>query len=175
MRTLVHERIAAPFGLRSVAYRPQGSVPGPHPREYSVRKDGRLVESTGWYRAGEGAAGGIVATAADEGRFLQALMTGRLLAPRQLRAMLTPTAVSQNYGFGLMRIPTACAGGTAYQHGGASYSSVGSVIVSPNGLRVAVVLANGNTLSRGRAAGAKLDPRASEALYAASLRLYCAA
>jgi D-alanyl-D-alanine carboxypeptidase len=113
---------------------------------------------------------GIVADAADEGRFLTALMQGRLLRPAELAAMKTTTPASGNYGLGIERRASGCAG-LVHQHGGAHYATTSAVFVSGDGKRVAVLLLNGNTLI----GGSTLDPRAGNAVVAAANRLYCAA
>ena len=114
--------------------------------------------------SGAGAAGGIVANARDEARFLRALMQGELLGPAQLEAMLTPPeGIASGYALGLGVTDTPC--GVAYTHngGGAGYKT--SVLVSRDGERVAVLLLNGNTQ----------DGRVDAAAYTAAERLYCAA
>ncbi len=170
LATLFRRRIIAPLGLTSAEYKPQGEVGGPHPRDYSVHLNGKLVDATGWYRLGDGAGAGIVSDAADEGRFLTGLMQGKLLRPAELTAMKTPTAASGNYGLGLERRASGCAG-IVFQHGGASYATTSSIFVSGDGKTVAVVLLNGNTL----VIDSTLDPRAGNAVVAAANRLFCAA
>ena len=170
LAALYRQRIIEPLGLASVGFKPQGETGKGDPRDYSVRLNGTLVDATGWYRLGGGAAGGIVANAGDEAHFLTALMQGRLLQPAELQAMKTTTPASGNYGLGLERRQSGCAG-VAYQHGGASYSTTSSILVSGDGTRVAVVLLNGNTL----VIDSTLDPRAGNAAVAAAARLFCAA
>lgn len=119
---------------------------------------------------GEGAGAGIVADAADEGRFLAALMQGKLLRPAELEAMKTTTAASGDYGLGIVVRASGCAG-LVYQHAGARYATTSAVFVSGDGKRVAAVLLNGNTLL----GGSTLDPRAGNAVVVAANRLYCAA
>jgi D-alanyl-D-alanine carboxypeptidase len=168
LERLYRERIFAPLGLHSARYEPQ-AYRGPRPREYSVRPGGELVDATGWYRLGEGADSGMVSDAADVGRFLTALMRGRLLPPAELTAMLTPTAASAaSYGLGIELVPTRC--GAAYAHGGSSFASRTRVLVSRDGRRVAVLLLNGHVLLRNLTP----DPRADDAVDAAAERLFCA-
>jgi D-alanyl-D-alanine carboxypeptidase len=112
----------------------------------------------------------MVSDAADEGRFLTALVRGRLLGPAELTAMLTPsTASAASYGLGIELVPTRC--GAAYAHGGASFATRARALVSRDGTRVAVLLLNGRVLRSGRT----LDPRADAAVDAAAERLFCAA
>jgi D-alanyl-D-alanine carboxypeptidase len=69
-----------------------------------------------------GAAGAVVSTAHDWGRFLTALLSGRLLPPAQLRQMKTVVPVDPahpsagSYGLGLARLDTPC--GPVYGHTG---------------------------------------------------------
>ena len=170
LASLFHERISAPLKLGSAAYAPQGEVPGAHPLEYSIRPDGKAVEATGWYRLGDAAGSGIVSDARDEGRFLAALMKGRLLPAAELAELETPSRPNANYALGIGISTTGCAG-SDFQHTGAEYSSLASVLVSPDGSRVAVVLLNGNVSG----ASGQLDPSAAATVAAAALRLYCAA
>lgn len=166
LERLYRERIAGPLGLASAKYEPQRAPT----REYSVRAGGRLVDATGWYRQTEGADSGMVSDAADEGRFLTALMQGELLRPTELTAMLTPSVASgATYGLGIELVATRC--GAAYEHGGSSFATRTRVLVSRDGKRVAVLLLNGHVLLR----GSRFDPRADAAVDAAAERLYCAA
>jgi D-alanyl-D-alanine carboxypeptidase len=166
LERLYRERIVEPLTLRSAAYQPQR----PSTREYSLQPGGKVVDATGWYRQTEGADSGIVSNASDEGRFLAALMQGRLLRPAQLTAMLAPSIASgSSYGLGVEIIPTRC--GVAYAHGGSSFGTRARVLVSRDGGRVAVLLLNGHVLLRGMT----FDARADAAVDAAAERLYCAA
>ena len=170
LASLFHERISEPLRLGSAVYAPQGAVPGAHPLEYSIRPAGKTVEATGWYRVGDAAGSGIVSDARDEGRFLAALMKGRLLPAAELAEIETPSRANATYALGIGISTTGCAG-SDFQHTGAEYSSLGSVLVSPDGSRVAVVLLNGNVADR----SGTLDPSTVEAVAGAALRLYCAA
>ena len=159
---LYDERIIKPLKLKSAAYNPQGSITGQHPRGYLRQPDGTLIDVTAWH-GGIGAEGGIVASAHDEARFLQALMQGKLLGPQQLGAMkTTDTALGSSYALGLVVDRTPC--GVAYQHNGGGAGFKTSVFVSGDGARVAVLLLNGNN--------GHTD--ADSTVYAAAKRLYCA-
>jgi D-alanyl-D-alanine carboxypeptidase len=166
--TLFQRRIVEPLGLRSAAYAAQSEPPQPHPRGYTVGPDGKLTDATGGYRLFEGASGGMNANARDEARFLRALMQGKLLRPAQLAEMEIPSSANPAYALGIA-IAATCTG-NAYQHGGAAFTSKSSVLVSPDGKRVAVVLLNGDTVTDGRT-----DPRAGAIADAAAQKLYCAA
>ncbi len=85
--------------------------------------DGKLLDLSRWDRAdGDGKAdGGIVSTATDIGKFLQALMTGQLLAPATLEAMKSIQLEGCDnydceYGLGLSLYRTSA--GIAFGHSG---------------------------------------------------------
>jgi D-alanyl-D-alanine carboxypeptidase len=92
-----------------------------------------LSPTWGW------AAGGIVSDGDDVTRFYAALLSGKLLRPRQLRAMLT-MADGSNYGLGLARFQTGC--GTAYGHVGDFIGWRTVAYARPHGRRAAVVMVN---------------------------------
>ena len=71
-----------------------------------------------WSRAtpSPGRPAGLVSTADDVTRFYEALLGGRLLPPRLLAAMETPSARRVTYGLGLLVAETPC--GRAYGHEG---------------------------------------------------------
>ena len=97
-------------------------------------------------------------------------MQGRLLPAAELAELETASRPNANYALGIGISTTDCAG-SDFQHTGAEYSSLGSVLVSPDGSRVAVVLLNGDVADR----SGQLDPSTAEAVAGAALRLYCAA
>jgi D-alanyl-D-alanine carboxypeptidase len=157
--------IIRPLGLKSAAYAPGGAIAGPHPTGYSVRRGGKAVAATAWGTGGLAAQGGIVANARDEARFLVALMSGELLAPRLLHALKTPTAASARYGLGT-GVTDACGSRAAvYTHNGGGLAWSSSVAVSGDGSRVAVLLLNGRTA----------DQRGDARYASALVKLYCAA
>jgi D-alanyl-D-alanine carboxypeptidase len=166
---VLEQRLSRPLRLTSAAYVPGGEVGAPHPLDYSVGPDGTVLEATDYYRADEGASGAMIANARDDAHFLTSLMQGRLLPPAELAAMRTPSAANPGYGLGIGIITTGCHI-TAYEHGGASYSTTSAALVSADGKRVAVILLNGNT-SQGRSPGT----RSSEAAFTAAEGLFCAA
>ena len=162
--SLIAQGISRPLGLTSAAYVPGGEVGASHPQDYAVESDGTMRDATDWYRADEGASGAMIANARDDARFLTSLMRGQLLPPAELTAMRTPSAANPGYGLGIGIITTDCRL-TAYEHGGASYSTTSAALVSSDGKRVAVVLLNGN-ISQGHSPGT----RSSDAAFAAAKR-----
>ena len=136
---LYREEIVEPLGLEGAAYDPQGPIAGPHARGYAFEEK-PPIDATRLH-PGVGAEGGIVASAEDEARFLTALVRGELVRPRELRALLAAPSFS-SYSLGLLLAPSGCAG-LAYTHGGGGPGYSTGVWVSPDGERVAVLLANG--------------------------------
>ena len=151
--SLYRDLIITPLALDSAAYDPQGPISGPHARGYQVAPSGGpLADATDWH-GGIGAEGGIVANAAETGRFLSGLMDGEVLATgwvARMKAGLFWTAPE----------PGACDSAFGHSGGGAGYKT--DVLVSADGKRVAVLLMNG------RAGGAG-DERAHRAVW----QLYC--
>ncbi len=146
--------ILAPLALESAAYDPQGPISGPHARGYLVAPSpGPLTDATDWH-GGIGAEGGIVANAAETGRFLSGLMEGEVLDARWVARMKS----------GLFwTAPESGACGSAFGHSGAGAGFKTDVLVSPDGTRVAVLLMNGRADSAG-------DEKAHRAIW----QLYCA-
>jgi D-alanyl-D-alanine carboxypeptidase len=153
---LYEETIFKPLDLDNTSYDPQGPIDGPHARGYNVAADGKLTDATNQH-FGVGADGGIVSNAKETAAFLTALMAGRVVDGRQLRAMR---------GSALWNGGTAsdCAEQAfGWSGGGIGFKS--EVWVNAHGSRVAVLLLNG------RVAGDVGDPLA----FATMRRLYCAA
>jgi D-alanyl-D-alanine carboxypeptidase len=165
---LLAQRISRPLGLTSAEFVSGAEVDAPHPQDYSVASDGSVRDATDYYRADEGASGAMIASARDEARFLTSLMQGKLLPAAERSIITTPSATNPFYGLGI-GITTAC-DISAYDHGGASYSTTSASLVSQDGTRVAVVLLNGNT-SEGHSPGT----RSSNAATNAARELFCAA
>jgi D-alanyl-D-alanine carboxypeptidase len=160
LATLTREQIADPLRLTSADYDPGQRIRGSHARGYYVRPGGGLTDTTTW-TLGLGADGGMVSDAADEGRFLQALMRGKVIAPAQLRELRRPGTA---YRLGTGVEDSVCAG-TVYAHNGGGLGFESNVWVSGDGNRVAVILLNGRTQDSSG------DARAVEARRS----LYCSA
>ena len=123
----VHRRVVAPLGLRDTYWPHEGEqrLRGSHPRGYLADGPGgawrditRMDPSLGW------AAGQLVSTPADVGRFNAALLDGRLLPPAQLATMRRTVAApgfdagpGWRYGLGLASHRLSC-GPVAWGHGG---------------------------------------------------------
>ena len=165
---LIEQRLSRPLRLTSAAYVPGGEVKAPHPQDYTVAPGGTVRDATDFYRADEGASGARIASARDDARFLTSLMQGNLLPPAKLNMMTTPSTANPDYGLGIGITTDRYI--SAYDHGGASYSTTSAALVSQDGTRVAVVLLNGNT-SEGHSPGT----RSSNAAANAARQLFCVA
>ncbi|QIB41763.1 serine hydrolase domain-containing protein [Streptomyces aureoverticillatus] len=121
----VRDRIIKPLGLKATT-NPGNSIhlPQPSSRGYSklfrsapdrIDDITEMNGSQGW------ADGDIISDAGDLNRFYGALLRGKLLPPKQLKAMKTtvtiPGAEDMSYGLGLRRFDTSC-GKTVWGHGG---------------------------------------------------------
>ncbi|MFF5261830.1 serine hydrolase domain-containing protein [Actinomadura viridis] len=132
----VHERIIAPLGLDHTSSPGTGAyVPRPHATFYErFAPGGPLVDVT-VFSDGH-ADGGLISTTGDMNRFLQALLSGRLLRPAQMAQMKQTVEAREwqvlykeaGYGLGLAKRRTSC-GTWAWFHGGSMFgvSSVNSV------------------------------------------------
>ncbi|MFE6779772.1 serine hydrolase domain-containing protein [Streptomyces sp. NPDC057702] len=92
-----------------------------------------------------GAAGEIVSTTRDLNRFYRALLSGELLAPRQLRQMTTTVPIEGtpfSYGLGLMKQRTSC--GDLWGHNGAIQGSLSTTLATAHGEHALSVHINGD-------------------------------
>jgi D-alanyl-D-alanine carboxypeptidase len=119
----LHRRVVRAAGLKDT-YMPGRAtrVEGPHSKGYIPWPDGTVHEFSRYNMTWAWTAGALVSTTADLNRFFRALLSGRLLGPRELAEMLTtvPTDPTQpqgtGYGLGVLRIPTPY--GDAWGHDG---------------------------------------------------------
>ncbi|MFH8612874.1 serine hydrolase domain-containing protein [Streptomyces sp. NPDC018029] len=121
----VHDRIIEPLGLKATT-NPGNSIrlPRPSSRGYSKlfpSDPGRIDDITEMNGSQGWADGDIISTTGDLNRFYNALLRGKLLPPKQLKAMrttvTTPNAPDMAYGLGITRFKTSC-GMTLWGHGG---------------------------------------------------------
>ncbi|WP_405431324.1 serine hydrolase domain-containing protein [Streptomyces anulatus] len=140
----IHDRIIEPLGLRHT-FSPGTSpyVPAPTATAYTrfPGEDG-FTDTTLAY--GGGADGCLISDAHDHGRFLRALMGGRLLRPAQLAAMKETVAADDwidapgvRYGLGIAWRPVAGSRGGVWFHGGTHLGFVSECGVTPDGERAA--------------------------------------
>lgn len=148
---LVRERIAGPLHLRNLFLATGTTRPGNRTLAHGYEPDGTRIgpllpactppdtafagperpaghiDATWINPSTEWAAGGIVSTSKEWARFDAALLSGKLLAPEQLKEMLTTVAEEpgnlNRYGLGLEQVVTPC--GTIWDHVGQvpAYSS----------------------------------------------------
>jgi D-alanyl-D-alanine carboxypeptidase len=153
LATLIHDRIAVPLGLTdtylapatssaadrsnsklTAGYEPDaqilaGELPpyAPAGTAFAGPSEGDWTNTTWVNESTEWAAGGMVSTAADWAKFQEALVTGKLIPPAQLREMETTVSegqgVANRYGLGFEQTATPC--GTVWGHDGQApgYSS----------------------------------------------------
>ncbi|MEU4490314.1 serine hydrolase domain-containing protein [Streptomyces purpurascens] len=151
----VHDRIIRPLGLHGT--RVPGDdpyLPEPYARTYHrfAGSDG-FTDTTVRNMAWAGTAGALVSTSRDLDRFFTALLTGRLLPPRELAAMRRTVPGNEEhqrftpglrYGLGLMRQPLPC-GGSRWGHHGDLEGTFVRTGFTADGRRSVVVTVNGRT------------------------------
>jgi D-alanyl-D-alanine carboxypeptidase len=138
----LRRRIVGPLGLTDTTYEP-GPLAGRHVHGYRLASHQGVVDPTSrrdleprsarW----AGASGDLVSSARDLVPFLSALLGGKLLPPRELRAM---EAVNPRYGLGLAVYPTRC--GLAWGHTGNLNGVLTIAWSTRDGRRQAIVMAN---------------------------------
>lgn len=164
----IHDRVIEPLGLRHT-FSPGTSpyVPAPTATAYTrfPGEDG-FTDTTLAY--GGGADGGLISDARDHGRFLRALMGGRLLRPAQLSAMKETVAADGwidapgvRYGLGIAWRPVAGSLGGVWFHGGTHLGFVSECGVTPDGERAAT---SGTFTLRMGGAGQDAQDRAAREL-----------
>ncbi|POM27871.1 D-alanyl-D-alanine carboxypeptidase precursor [Actinomadura rubteroloni] len=135
----INRRIIVPLGLTST-YLPTGAskLSGDFMHGYEFLLD---VSASNTYVTGT--AGGIVSTLKDEANFARALLTGKLLPPKQMEELRTaaPTGTDgTGYGIGLVRAQTPC--GVAWMHKGAVLGYINTWMSTPDGRRQVVIAMN---------------------------------
>lgn len=149
--TEVRSRILRPLQLtRTLTPEVTGTrLPDPHATTYQrFSPDGPLIDVTIPPRFLEsGADGSLIATTGDLGRFLRALLGGRLLPPGLLHAMMTTVPTGEPgraYGLGLEWTALPCGGYWGHGGNGLGYSEVNAV--SADGHRSTVVATSSRDL-----------------------------
>ncbi|WKX72346.1 serine hydrolase [Streptomyces sp. XD-27] len=127
----VRDRIIKPLGLKATS-NPGTSVrlPQPSSRGYAklfLSAPDRIDDVTEMNGSQGWGDGDIISSADDLNRFYRALMRGKLLPPRQLKAMKTtvdnPDFPGSSYGLGIERFTLSC-GTTVWYHDGGAMGSV---------------------------------------------------
>ncbi|MFI6520828.1 serine hydrolase domain-containing protein [Spirillospora sp. NPDC050679] len=107
----VKRRVLRPLRLtRTIVPGDRPGLPRPHARGYATLPDGRTVDATRMNPSLDWAAGEMISTTRDLGRFLDGLLGGRLLSPAGLAAMraVRPTGAGFAYGLGLQEYTLPC-------------------------------------------------------------------
>jgi D-alanyl-D-alanine carboxypeptidase len=150
-------RVFEPLAMRGTSFPVDTPrFPGPGSRGYSLPQgpdgavlDGPLLDFTVQCPSWAWAAGGVVSDLDDLGRFLGALVAGRLLPPPLLAAMRTTVAVPpesiplplfQRYGLGLLE--TEVPGGWLVGHAGGIPGFLCMVLSTPDGRRQLALMTN---------------------------------
>ena len=139
---LLHGRIAEPLGLKATTLAPadtrspdmRGYVPGP--------REGMFVDVTDDLIAfGNGGNGGVISTGDELLTIMQAIVSGRILPPDLVAAMLKMTTQSNStYGLGLAKYDLSC--GTFYGHEGRVNGTASIAIADTDGSRGVVIAFN---------------------------------
>jgi D-alanyl-D-alanine carboxypeptidase len=112
----LRQRILEPLRLRATSLAMTPRIAGPHAHGYMRVGQPPLEDVTTLNPSWGWAAGAIESTADDVARFYRALLGGRLVRPKLLRAMRTTVAgnAGARYGLGIGTVRLPC--GTAWGH-----------------------------------------------------------
>ncbi|MEU5400265.1 serine hydrolase domain-containing protein [Streptomyces sp. NPDC005963] len=148
----VRNRIIKPLKLRATVMPGNSSLmPRPSSRAYSkLSRDPaatKIYDITLQNASQTWAEGDIISNAGDLNRFYSALMKGKLLSPRQLKAMKT-TPPGSDYGLGLERLTASC-GKTLWGHGGGWIGSLSYAATTGDGRHAFAFNLNGDWSSTG--------------------------
>ncbi|MER5317751.1 serine hydrolase domain-containing protein [Streptosporangium roseum] len=149
-------RIIRPLGLTGT-YLPgdEAKIRGAHPRHYSTLfsadANPKIYDAAEMNQSFAWAAGGVVSTTGDLGRFFGALLGGRLLPPAQQQEMFTTIATEggpqwipgTRYGLGVFAQKLSC-GVTLWGNAGATYGSWAYAMGSRDGKHLLVSQVNGD-------------------------------
>jgi D-alanyl-D-alanine carboxypeptidase len=113
--TVLDQRIITPLRLRHTEFVvPRTTIDGPHAEGYLTPDDRSqpLFDATRQTASWIWTAGAVISNAEDLDSFLRALVTGRVLPPKQLKEMETMEAVNaggtSSYGLGLREYKLSC-------------------------------------------------------------------
>ncbi|KYC38827.1 hypothetical protein WA1_35080 [Scytonema hofmannii PCC 7110] len=145
----LRERIFEPLSMNDSFYAPQEVVPGSFQPGYTTffSTDGTLEISSVSPTARGFGDGGVVSTAADLSRFIQALVNGELLAPTTFKQMVqdrypgSDPQANFNYGLGLQQIKLT-EDIELWGHTGGTDGSTTQMFYSPNQQFTAVTMNN---------------------------------
>lgn len=145
LQAQLRRRIFKPLALRSTSYPDRmTTIEGSHAHGYFPVGPPPLADFTEFSPSIAGAGGAIVSTVGDVARFYRALLRGRLLRPKLLRAMKrtlpTDSDLPSRYGLGLAKYPTRC--GNGWGHNGSFPGYLTYAFTSANGGRQVVLMVN---------------------------------
>jgi D-alanyl-D-alanine carboxypeptidase len=155
---VLRARIFGPLGLRATSFESgRGAVGGNRVRGYDVSGP-RPIDVSLHRLGGPWADGALVSSASDLAVFFGALLRGKLVPPRLVALMTTPTKVpgSHGEGLGLYKLPSPC-GRWYYGHAGGTPGYITWAAGSRDGRRLVVLAANGISSSALQALGKYLD------------------
>ncbi|MFG2004175.1 serine hydrolase domain-containing protein [Spirillospora sp. NPDC048911] len=107
----VERRVLRPLHLtQTIVPGNRPGLPRPHAHGYATLPDGQTVDATRMNPSLDWAAGEMISTTRDLGRFFDGLLGGRLLTPTTLAAMRAtrPTDAGFAYGLGLQEYTLPC-------------------------------------------------------------------
>ncbi len=121
----ITERVIKKAGLKNTYWPQVGdqTIQGRHPQGYATGNvaTGKVIDATEMDPSWAGAAGQLISTPSDLGKFFRVLLEGKLLPAAQLAEMRktvdAPLFPGTKYGLGLMSNPLSC-GGVYWGHGG---------------------------------------------------------
>jgi len=146
----LNRRIFKPLQLSRTSFPTTSHINGPHAHGYLVIKTPPATDVTDLYPF-PWAAGAVLSNAADTATFYQALLSGKLLRPAELKSMKQTHAQAhvdipgQRYGLGIARYPLPC--GTAWGHNGSFPGYYVYNFTSSDGQRQAVLEVNADPSS----------------------------
>ncbi|MFF8290637.1 serine hydrolase domain-containing protein [Streptomyces sp. NPDC016309] len=150
--TEVERRILKPLKLRATSLPgTDARMPRPSGRAYSrlfAGPDAEIHDMTELNPSIAGPAGEMISDSADLQRFVRALMTGRLLPPRETREMTTTVPIGEDaptarYGLGLMMDRLSC-GTEVWGHNGGIHGSTSGVLSTRDGRHTLATNVNGD-------------------------------
>ncbi|MER5363411.1 serine hydrolase domain-containing protein [Streptomyces sp. NPDC002785] len=135
----IRERIIEPLGLRATSVPgTRTTVPQPSSRAYgklAQTATGPTYDVTDLNPSFGSSAGEMISDSADLNRFYAALLTGRLLPPRQLKEMKTTAparGLNAGYGLGLLDRTLSC-GVHVWGHSGGIHGSSSEAVTTADG------------------------------------------
>ena len=143
--TELERRIFGPLHLRATSFARSPHITGTYAHGYLPLDGSRPRDASVFSQSSSWAAGAIVSTADDLATFYRALLRGRLLRPRLLRAMETTVPVAADphgggSGLGLFETGLTC--GRVWGHEGTAFGYKTIVYSSRDATRQIVVMVN---------------------------------